>query len=131
MGLRRSGVCPERSRLEGHGDTCRAQREQPVSYSGGPLGFGPRVTYTGQPRELIVHHGGHVELQQLHIFSDDVSSCSVLLVPPKLVVDLYDVGEFVSQVILESRQREGQWKKKHSAGERYIWHQGPSVNISP
>lgn len=60
------------------------------------------AAYSGQTRELVVHHGGHVELQQLHVLSYDVGRGATLFVPPQLVVDLDDVSQLVSQVILKN-----------------------------
>lgn len=66
-----------------------------------PLGHMKNVlTHTRQARQLIVHHGGHMELEELHILCNDMGRCAVLLIAPKLIVDLHDVSQFVSQVIL-------------------------------
>lgn len=59
------------------------------------------LTHTRQARQLVVHHGGHVELEELHVLCNDVGRRAVLLIAPKLVVNLHDVGQFVSQVILK------------------------------
>ena len=62
--------------------------------------------YPGQAWQLVVHHGGHVELQQLHVLGDDVGRRAALLVPPQLVVDLDYVGQLVCQVVLGDRERD-------------------------
>lgn len=41
-----------------------------------------------------------MELEELHVLRDDVGRRAVLLIAPKLIVDLHDVGQFVGQVIL-------------------------------
>lgn len=60
-------------------------------------------THTGQTRQLIVHHGGHMELKELHILCNDMGCCTILLIPPQLIVDLHDVSQFVSQIILRGK----------------------------
>ena len=60
-------------------------------------------THAGQAGQLVVHHGGHVELEELHVLGDDMCRRAVLLVPPQLVVDLHDVGQLVRQVVLRRR----------------------------
>lgn len=57
-------------------------------------------TDPGQAWQLVIHHGGHMELQQFDILGNDVSSSSILLVSPQLIVNLHNVSQFVSQVIL-------------------------------
>lgn len=59
------------------------------------------LTHARQARQLIVHHGGHMELEELHVLCNDMGCRTVLLIAPKLIVDLHDVGQFVSQVILK------------------------------
>ena len=68
-------------------------------------GTGSPSTHTRQARQLVVHHGGHVKLEELHVLSDDMRGCAVLLVAPKLIVDLHDVGQLVCQVILRQDVR--------------------------
>lgn len=46
-----------------------------------------------------------MELEELHVLSDDVCGRAVLLIAPKLIVDLHDVGQFVCQVILRQEVR--------------------------
>lgn len=58
------------------------------------------LTHTRQARQLIVHHGGYMELEKFHILCNNMGRCTILLIAPKLIVDLHDVGQFVSQVIL-------------------------------
>lgn len=62
-------------------------------------------THARQARQLVVHHGGHVELEELHVLRDDVGRRAVLLIAPELIVDLHDVGQFVGQVILREEVR--------------------------
>lgn len=62
--------------------------------------MGNVLTHTRQARQLIVHHGSHVELEELHILCNDMGRRTVLFIAPKLIVDLHNVGQFVSQVIL-------------------------------
>lgn len=42
-----------------------------------------------------------MELEELHIFCDDMGSCTILLISPQLIIDLHDVSQFVSQIILK------------------------------
>ena len=42
-----------------------------------------------------------MELEELHVLCNDMGCRTVLLIAPKLIVDLHDVGQFVSQVILK------------------------------
>lgn len=49
-------------------------------------------THSRQTGQLVVHHGGHVELQELDVFCYDVCRSSALLVPSQLVIDFHDVG---------------------------------------
>lgn len=63
-------------------------------------GMGNVLTHTRQARQLIVHHGGHMELEELHVLCNDMGRRAILLIAPKLIVDLHDVSQFVSQVIL-------------------------------
>ena len=56
--------------------------------------------YPGQSRQLVVDHGGDVELEQLDVLCDHVGRRAALLVPPQLVVDLDDVGQLVRQIVL-------------------------------
>lgn len=49
-------------------------------------------THSRQTGQLVVHHGGHVELQELDVFCYDVRRSSALLVPSQLVIDFHDVG---------------------------------------
>lgn len=58
------------------------------------------LTHSWQARQLIVHHGGHMELEKLHILCNDMGRRAILLIAPKLIVDLHNVGQFVSQIIL-------------------------------
>lgn len=41
-----------------------------------------------------------MELEKFHIFCNNMGRCTILLIAPKLIVDLHDVSQFVSQVIL-------------------------------
>lgn len=58
-------------------------------------------TYARQARQLIVHHGGHMELEELYILCNDMGRRAILLIAPKLIIDLHNVSQFVSQVILK------------------------------
>lgn len=44
-----------------------------------------------------------MELEELHVLGDDMGSCAVLLIAPKLIVDLDNVGQFVGQVVLRQK----------------------------
>lgn len=44
-----------------------------------------------------------MELEELHVLSNDMGSCTVLLIAPKLIVDLDNVGQFVGQVVLRQK----------------------------
>ena len=57
-------------------------------------------TYPRHPRQFIVNHCSHMELQHLDVFLDDVRGGSVLLVPDQLLIGLHNVSQLVSQVIL-------------------------------
>ena len=65
------------------------------------------MTYPGQAWDLIVHQGGHVELQHLDVLEDDVRGSSILLVADELLVALDHVAQLVSQVVLKNN-RSGQ-----------------------
>jgi hypothetical protein len=41
-----------------------------------------------------------MELEELHILCDDMGGCAILFISPQLIVDLYNVSQFMSQVIL-------------------------------
>lgn len=44
-----------------------------------------------------------MELEEFHILCDDMGSCAILLISPQLVVDLHDVSQFVSQIVLSKK----------------------------
>ena len=44
-----------------------------------------------------------MELEELHVLGDDMGSCTVLLIAPKLIVDLDNVGQLVGQVVLRQK----------------------------
>lgn len=73
----------------------------PNPFSSPAQGMGNVLTHTRQARKLIVHHGGHMELEELHVLCNDMGRRAILLIAPKLIVYLHDVGQFVSQVILK------------------------------
>lgn len=103
-----------------------------------PLGrrAGGAGTHAGQAGQLVVHHGGHMELQELHVLSDDVRCRAVLLIAPQLVVDLHDVCQLVRQVVL--------WPEVRTVTDPRAWpltsrtrkhrhdlqpHHGPHANV--
>lgn len=49
-------------------------------------------TYSGQTGQLVVHHGGHVELQELDVFCYNVRCSAALLVPSQLVIDFHNIS---------------------------------------
>lgn len=42
-----------------------------------------------------------MELEKFHVFCDDMGSCTILFVPTQLIVDLHNVSQFVSQIVLQ------------------------------
>lgn len=44
-----------------------------------------------------------MELEELHVLGDDMGSCTILLIAPKLIVDLDNIGQFVGQVVLRQK----------------------------
>lgn len=49
-----------------------------------------------------------MELQQLHVLSNDVGRSPALLIPPQLVINLHDVRQLVRQIILTGREKGGE-----------------------
>lgn len=56
-----------------------------------------------QAGQFIVDQCGNVELQHFCIFSDDVSSSSILFVTTQLIVHFDYVSQFVCQIILQCK----------------------------
>lgn len=69
------------------------------------IGVRHERAYPGHSWHIVVGQRGHVVLQHLGILSDDVSSCPILLITLQLVVGLYNVGQFVRQIILNDIKR--------------------------